>query len=64
MSSHRGEFLQRRSLALLTNEELKRLWTLLDSHAEPANGDAVGSAQETEQMIGFKNYEVRAGRRQ
>ena len=31
----RAEFLQRRSKALLDNEELKRLWTLLDSNATP-----------------------------
>ena len=32
----RAEFLQRRSKALLDNEELKRLWTLLDSNATPS----------------------------
>jgi hypothetical protein len=30
----RAEFLQRRSRALLDNEELKTLWGLLDSHAD------------------------------
>ena len=36
----RAEFLQRRSKALLDNEELKRLWTLLDSNATPPSSAA------------------------
>ena len=44
----RAEFLQRRSKALLDNEELKRLWTLLDSNATPSSSTSatVGVSKE------------------
>lgn len=49
----RAEFLQRRSKALLDNEELKQLWALLDANAETSSG---GGKDETEQMIGYEEY--------
>jgi serine/threonine-protein phosphatase 2A regulatory subunit B'' len=63
----RAEFLQRRSRALLDNEELKRLWTLLDSNATTGSGTSSPAAvskepapgqqqQDGEQMIGYEEY--------
>ena len=53
----RAEFLQRRSKALLDNEELKRLWSLLDANASTVEETpGAASSGETEQMIGYEEY--------
>ena len=69
----RAEFLQRRSRALLDNEELKRLWTLLDSHAEatssPPSSSSSSSGQqhqggggESEQVIDYEAFKAVRGK--
>ena len=60
----RAEFLQRRSKALLDNEELKQLWTLLDSHAQPSEplSSSTSSASEVEQMLDYGEYRTVASR--
>ncbi len=52
----RAEFLQRRSRALLDNEELKNLWTLLDSHAEAADLTSSNGMTESEQVVGYEEF--------
>ena len=51
----RAEFLQRRSKALLDNDELKQLWSLLDANASTVDTPARAGG-ESEQMIGFEEY--------
>jgi len=63
----RAEFLQRRSRALLDNDELKRLWTLLDSHAESADAKVANTASlsassssvgDSEQVLNYRQFKA------
>jgi len=63
----RAALLQRRSQALLDNDELKRLWTLLDTHAEPADASNAAAALsasfsssvgESEQVLNYHQFKA------
>lgn len=56
----RAAFLQRRSRDdLLENDELKKLWTLLDSHSEPAQTECNSpGGGEPEKMLNYDEYKA------